>query len=599
MHLYLHLLLFFSGVLFALAMLAWSHRKLSVGAGVLFVFLAAEGGTCLAYALNVLSSGLEAKLFWNHAEYFFGLGVAPLLPVLALRVAGYRQRLPLWAWLALFAVPVAGVALNWTCRLHTWHYARIWLEPLGDITLLVKSRGPLYLVFFAYLYGLILVAAGLVAWRQVWHGAGLGRRQLWLIGVALAAPLVFGTPYYWMKVLWLKQVNTLHIGFCVTALAFSLSLLRGQALGLARALGEAQEWNELLLANANAIFYTIAPDGRFSYVSDSWKAFLGHRSDEMVWRDYREVVLAEDVPACDAFLAEVVRSGELRSGIEYRVRHKDGSVLWHTSSIKPVLDNTGKPITFVGVAHDITGVKQTQEALCEANERLRHLIASREAELREAVAGALQASEGEARRIGHEIHDGLCQELVALMRMAERFAQRLGEGDERRAAQGLAQQAAHALGLARNVSYMLTLHDLETLPLCEALSLFARRFSAATGVEIELNCSQARCACIEQAAEHVYRIVREAVVNAVRHGQAQRIWIDVIQEPQQAVVSVTNDGRPLPESEALKEGVGIKQMRMRTQQVGGTFSLKRDDQGKTVATLTVPCPEGETTHDEA
>ena len=185
------------------------------------------------------------------------------------------------------------------------------------------------------------------------------------------------------------------------------------------------------------------------------------------------------------------------------------------------------------------------------------------------------------------------------MRMAERFAQRQGEADERRIAQGLAQQAAHALGLARNVSYMLTLHDVETLPLCEALSVFARRFSAATGVEIELNCSQSSCDCIAQAAEHVYRIVREAVVNAVRHGQAQRIWIDVIQETRQSVVSVTNDGQPLPENGALKPGVGIKQMQMRAQQVNGTFSLKRDEQGKTVATLTVPYPEGEENHDEA
>lgn len=359
----------------------------------------------------------------------------------------------------------------------------------------------------------------------------------------------------------------------------------------AQAFAEAQARNELLMAHANAIFYTIAPDGRFSYVSDSWQTFLGYRADEMVGRDYREVVLAEDVLTTDAFLAEVVRSGELRSGIEYRVRHKDGSMRWHTSSIKPVLDHAGRPITYVGVAHDITAVKGTQEELREANQRLHQLSATREAELREAVAAALHASEGAARRIGQEIHDGICQELVGLMRMAERHAKRLGEGEDRCVAQELVQHAVHVLGLARNVSYELTLHDLETLSLREALAVFVRRFSGATGVEIELNCSQSSGACIEQASEHVYRIVREAVVNAVRHGQAQRIWIDVIQEPQQAVVSVTNEGNPLPESGALKEGLGINQMKMRAQQVGGTFTLQRDEQGKTVATLTVPCPK--------
>jgi len=362
--------------------------------------------------------------------------------------------------------------------------------------------------------------------------------------------------------------------------------------GLAQALGEAQERNERLLVHANAIFYTIAPDGRFSYVSDSWQTFLGYRAEEMVGREYREVVLAEDVPACDAFLAEVVRSGELRTGIEYRVRHKDGSVWWHTSSIKPVLDAHRKPITFVGVAYDITAVKRTQEELREANERLRQLIASREAELREAVANALNASEGEARRIGQEIHDGICQELVGLMRMAEGVVRRCN-AEEAPLAQALVDQTVHLLGLARGISHELTLHDLEALSLCEALSVFAGRFSGTTDVEIEINCSQESCAFAATPSEHIYRFVREAVVNAVRHGKPTRIWIDVVREARQAVISVTNDGLPLPEGEALQAGAGLKQMKMRAQQLKGVFTLKRDVQGKTVAELVVPlCPPG-------
>ena len=587
MHLYLHALFIFSGMLFALAALAWSHRRLATGAEALSVFLAAEGGTCLAYALNLSSAELNTKLLWTHAEYFFGLGVAPLLPILVLRATGYRERLQPWVWLALFAIPALGVAMNWSCRLHPWHYARVWLEPLGDLTLLAKSRGPLYPLFFGYLYGLILAAGGIFVWRMFRRPVKKGWWSMTLIAVALAAPLVCGTPYYWMEVPGLKRVNTLHIGFFVTALAFSGALLRGQVLGVARALGEAQERNELLLAHANAIFYTIAPDGRFTYVSDSWQTFLGYRAEEMVGREYREVVLAEDVPACDAFLAEVVRSGELRSGVEYRVRHKDGSVWWHTSSIKPVLDAKRRPVTFVGLAYDITAVKRTQEELQEANERLRQLIASREAELREAVAGALNASEGEARRIGQEIHDGICQELVGVMRMAEGVVRRC-KAEEAPLARALVDQTVHLLGLARGISHELTLHDLEALSLCEALAVFARRFAGTTGVEIEINCSQESCAFAATPSEHIYRFVREAVVNAVRHGKPTRIWIDVVREKGQAVVSVTNDGLLLPEGEALQTGSGVKQMKMRAQQLKGEFTLKRDAQGKTVAELTVP-----------
>lgn len=587
MSLYLHLLFLFSGVLFTLAALAWNYRTVSTCAQTLCLFLAAEGLTCLSYGMNLASSALDSKLFWNHAEYLFGLPVAPLMPVLALRVTGYERRLSIWVLALLFGVPALGVALNWTSGSHGLLYARVWLEQVGGLTVLAKSHGPLYAPLFADAYALIFAACALFAVRQSRRRC-LTLDQSTLVGAALLAPLVLGTPYYWLNVPGLHRVNTVHAGFFVTALLFSVALLRGRLVGVLRALGQAQARNELLLAHANAIFYTIAPDGRFSYVSDAWQTFLGHKAQEMVGCAYRDVVLAEDVPACDAFLADAVRSGELSTGAEYRVRHQDGSIRWHTSSIKPVLDWRGRPVTFVGVAHDITAVKRTQEELRAVNERLRQLIASREAELREAVAGALTASEGEARRIGREIHDGLCQELVGLLRLAEGLTQRAASEEPKAALQRLAQQTAHALWLARGISYDLTLHDMELLSLEDALALFAKRFEQASGVEIEVNCVKEREAFVSQAEGHIYRFVREAVVNALRHGQARHIWIDVVREVGQLITSVTNDGAALPGPSELKPGLGLAQMRMRARQVGGSFVLRTNARGETVAELSVP-----------
>ena len=587
MHHYQHLLFIFSGVLFTLAALAWGTRGTSRCAFTLFVFLLAESLTCFAYGMNLASGTLEAKLLWNHFEYLFGLAVAPLMPLLALRVTGYERRISPWALASLFAVPVAGAALNWTCRWHTLFYGRVWLEAVGDMTLLAKERGPFYTVMFVYAFGAMAVAFAIFAWRIFKRRVSL-QGKAWL-GVALLAPLVCGTPYYWLPLPWLQRINTVHAGFFLTALAFSAALVRGQFLGLVRALGQAEERNQLLQSHANAIFYTIGADGRFSYVSDSWQHFLGHRAEEIVGRDYRDVVLAQDVPACDLFLADVVSSGELRAGIEYRVRHLDGSHRWHTSSIKPVLDAAGHPETFVGVAHDITDVKRAQEELRGAVERLNGLVASREKELRQATEAALDASAAESRRIGQEIHDGLCQELVGLLRMAEGVVARCnGSEDVRHRTAALLEQTGNVVRLARCVSYDLTLHDLHALSLCEALALFAERFKSASDVEIELSCAQACGAFAPVVAEHVYRVVREAVVNAIRHGKARHIWIDVIHEERQVVVSVTNDGLPLPPDVEHVPGVGMRQMRMRAGQLGGAFSLYTDPQGKTVAELSVP-----------
>jgi PAS domain S-box-containing protein len=593
MHVYLHLLFLFSGVLFTLAGLAWGYRGVSRCMQTLFIFLAAESLTCFAYGMNLTASTLEAKMLWNHLEYLFGLAVAPLMPILALQLTGYAQRLPKRAMAALFVVPVLGLVLNWTSRWHGLYYARVWLEPHGNVLVLAKERGVLYPLVFLYVYGLIVAAGAIFAWRST-SNRGANREQAALLWVAMLAPLVCGTPYYWLHLEGLQGVNTTHVGFFLTALAFTAALFRDRLQSLIRALTESEELNRILMGHANAIFYTITPDGRFTYVSDSWQTFLGYRSGEMVGRMYRDVVFQEDIPACDAFLENVVRTGELQSGIEYRVRHKDGSMHWHTSSIKPVLDRGGRALTFVGVAHDITAVKRTQEELRLANENLSRLIATREAELKAAVAAALDASAGEARRIGQEIHDGVCQELVGLLRMAEGLVVRCeGAKEARHRAVALAEQAADVLRLARGISYDLTLHDLESLTLCEALAVFARRFESASGVAIELNCSQACAAFAPAAAEHAYRVVREAVVNAIRHGKAMHIWIDVVHEAEQLVLSVTNDGLPVPPDGAYMSGIGMRQMRMRAAQLGGSFSLRTNTQGKTIAELAVPQGVGE------
>jgi PAS domain S-box-containing protein len=54
------------------------------------------------------------------------------------------------------------------------------------------------------------------------------------------------------------------------------------------------------------------------------------------------------------FLQSVIVTGQRQEGVEYRVRHIDGSWRWHTSSAVPLKDETGKTIGFEGTARDIT-----------------------------------------------------------------------------------------------------------------------------------------------------------------------------------------------------------------------------------------------------
>ena len=142
----------------------------------------------------------------------------------------------------------------------------------------------------------------------------------------------------------------------------------------------------------------ITPDGVFTYASPNWTHILGHDVSEVVGSSFAPRIHPDDVDKCYAFLNTVIETGARQSGIEYRVKHKNGGWRWHTSNASCLKDSEGNVIGFVGIARDITEKKQTQldleHALRELKEKEVQLIQSE----RMAVLGRL------VRGVAHEIN---------------------------------------------------------------------------------------------------------------------------------------------------------------------------------------------------
>lgn len=587
---YVILLFICAGMLLTLAMLAGSRRQAAPGSWVLFALLLGIGIANFAYAMNLSATGLEAKLFWNRVEYLGGAAIPVLMLVVALAVVGRDRWLRPWRLAALLTVPAIALLANWSNAWHGLYYARTWLEPCGAQEILAKERGPIYVLQFGYAYA-VIGAALFIILRALRRSGKAARPQLVLLLAAFLIPFLLNVPYT-LRLMPNPHVNLTLPGFFFSAFLLNIALFRFRLLSSVPM--DMEERNQLLLNHAHALFYTVDPDGVFTYVSPNWPQLLGHTPEEVVGRSFTVFVVPEDHAACSAFLERVVATGTLQTGAEYRVVHKDGHVVWHTSSIMPVKDRKGGLLAYVGAAHDITSLKQTQRELSVANERLSQLVASRESELRRAISETLTAAESEDRRIGEEIHDGLCQELIGLARLAETVETPPDRACQpcRHALDEIRRHAARLAGVARVFAHDLALHELEIQTLPEALETLARRTDVLFRTETELNLPGPLPPLSRERNLHVYRIVREAVANAVKHGQAKRLWIDLVREPRQLVISISNDGRPLPEPARLVESFGMKQMRMRTRLLGGTFAIRRNPQGQTVAELVVPL-EGE------
>jgi PAS domain S-box-containing protein len=133
------------------------------------------------------------------------------------------------------------------------------------------------------------------------------------------------------------------------------------------ALRASEEKHRLLVENSHDIIYTLTPDGVFSFVSPAWTALLGHPVTEVAGQPFQKFVHPDDLAGCMAFLQAAIETGERREGVEYRVRHTDGSWYWHTTSAVPSRDEAGTVVGFEGTARDITERKRVEEALQETN----------------------------------------------------------------------------------------------------------------------------------------------------------------------------------------------------------------------------------------
>jgi PAS domain S-box-containing protein len=131
-----------------------------------------------------------------------------------------------------------------------------------------------------------------------------------------------------------------------------------------------------LIDNSHDIIYSLAPDGRFLFVGPAWTRMVGHPVSEVEGRSFTDFVHPDDQPVCFAFLKKVIEAGERQEGVEYRVRHVDGSWRWHTSSAGPLRDASGDVVRYDGIGRDITERKQAEEALRRSEANLHAMLAN-------------------------------------------------------------------------------------------------------------------------------------------------------------------------------------------------------------------------------
>jgi len=227
--------------------------------------------------------------------------------------------------------------------------------------------------------------------------------------------------------------------------------------------------------------------------------------------------------------------------------------------------------------------KRTHE-LHVANKELKDEIARRKG----LEGEILEISDREQQRLGQELHDGLCQHLTAVAFMARSVALRLKNHRviEVSDIEKIAELVNNAATDTRNLSHALHRVDIDSAGFLTAMQDLVDREIWKTPCRLEIEPSFH--IDDNEVASNLYRIAREAVINANKHAQAREIVVALACSRKGAVLSITDNGVGLPSSVNSERGLGFQIMKYRARAIGGRLEIESPKQGGTRVTCYLP-----------
>ncbi|OPY79343.1 MAG: Oxygen sensor histidine kinase NreB [Syntrophorhabdus sp. PtaU1.Bin153] len=207
----------------------------------------------------------------------------------------------------------------------------------------------------------------------------------------------------------------------------------------------------------------------------------------------------------------------------------------------------------------------------------------------------LEVSEWEQQRIGQDLHDSLSQQLAGIAYLSKVLEQKMATKSLREAFDAaeivslINEAITQTKGLARGLYPV----RLEAGGLMNALSELATNVERLFGISCRFEYDRPVFVSDSITAIHLYRIAQEAVNNAIKHGQAKNIVIDLNTENETTVLTIRNDGLAFRRGDPLRKGMGLSIMKHRASMIGASFDIRNDPDGGTVVACSFQGKQGD------
>ena len=341
-------------------------------------------------------------------------------------------------------------------------------------------------------------------------------------------------------------------------------------------------------------------DLRYRYVSRAYAEMFGRTPEELAGKQIVEVIGTEALTTILPYIQKVLEGDQTQC--EIKVPYQGVGAHWLNCVYTPDRDSDGNVVGWFASLIDIDARKKAEATLQKSKQLLEERVRKRTRELdltnkelqaeikrRKGLEGEILAvSDREQQRLGQELHDGLCQHLTAVAFMARSVALRLKNHRvvDANDIEKIAQLVNDAATSTRDLSRALHRFDVDSAGFVQALQDLVDREIWRTPCRLEVNPSFHMKD--DMAAGHLYRIAREAVINANKHARAREIVVKLGRSRRGMILRVTDDGVGVSEESKLKSGLGFHIMNYRAQLVGGRLEIEAPKTGGTQISFYLP-----------
>jgi len=215
------------------------------------------------------------------------------------------------------------------------------------------------------------------------------------------------------------------------------------------------------------------------------------------------------------------------------------------------VEQDGRIIEVEGVARDVTARKRMENEILEISNR-------------------------EQQRLGHDLHDGVCQQLAAIAYRAHIMARQLKEKNfsESAEASNISELINESLVQTRTVARGLFPVRLEE----DGLAAAVEELTINIGKLYNIHCDYSTIGTLptmhNSVAMHLHFIAQEAIMNAAKHSRASLITVRLNKENDFLVLTIKDNGVGFEAADEKRSGMGVGIMKYRAKAIGGILELQ-------------------------